>query len=173
VASRGHHIAGVDHDDPHFQGRPYDRWQAYGQSKTANILFALGLDTRGAAHDVRAFSLHPGSILTDLARHLSEDDLRQFGVSPGDPAGYVPAGRAAGKGGDYKTIEQGAATSIWCATSAQLEGQGGVYCEDVDIAPVVAEDDPRSEGVRAWAVHAEGAERLWRISEEMTGIVWR
>ncbi|MDB5827071.1 MAG: oxidoreductase, partial [Variovorax sp.] len=170
VSSRGHRICNVDFDDPHFMHRPYDKWQAYGQSKTANALFAVALDQRAAAYNVRSFSLHPGSIMTDLARHLSDDDLRALGMEPGSAPGHVPEGRAAGKGGDYKTVAQGAATSVWCAASTQLEGLGGVYCEDADIAPVLPADAPNSAtGVRPWAMDAEGAERLWQLSEEMTG----
>ncbi|MES2532672.1 MAG: hypothetical protein V4636_16655 [Pseudomonadota bacterium] len=152
-------------DDPHFLRRPYDRWQAYGQSKTANALFAVALDARGAPHNVRAFSVHPGSILTDLARHLSDDDLRAMGVAPGSAPGRVPEGLAAGDGGggDYKTIAQGAATGVWCAANLQLEGRGGVYCEDV--APLVGVDVVRgARGVRAWAADGEAAERLWLLS---------
>lgn len=170
VSSRGHFIGGVDFDDPQFKVRAYDKWVAYGQSKTANVLFAVGLDARGAAHGVRAFSLHPGTVLTSLARHLSNEELGSFGVSKETAHGSIPAGQGAGDGGDYKTIAQGAATAVWCAASPQLDGHGGVYCENVDIAPVVAPDDARRVGVRPWAVDPVLAERLWRLSAGLTGV---
>ena len=114
VSSTGISFGGVDFDDPNFERRVYDKWKAYGQSKTANALFAVGLDKRGQEYNVRAFSVHPGGIYTDLARHLSAEELAFDG--------------------ELKTPEQGAATSVWCAMSPQLEGKGGVYCMDVDIA---------------------------------------
>ncbi|ATB42845.1 oxidoreductase [Cystobacter fuscus] len=162
VSSRGHRRAGIDFDDPHFERRPYDKWLAYGQAKTANVLFALALDARGEPHGVRAFSLHPGAILTDLVRHLSDEELRATGVR--DEYGRVPAVN------EFKSIEQGAATNVWCATSPQLEGMGGVYCEDVDIARVVAADAPHTWGVRPWAIDPDAAERLWARSEAWTGV---
>jgi NAD(P)-dependent dehydrogenase (short-subunit alcohol dehydrogenase family) len=158
VSSRGHAFGGVDFDDPSFERRPYDKWKAYGQSKTANALFALALDARGEAHRVRAFSLHPGAIHTELARSLGEDELRALVSSPRIAATT------------FKTPEQGAATSVWCATSTQLDGMGGVYCEDVDIAEAVPADFQGASGVRPWAMDPELAERLWRKSEEWTGV---
>jgi NAD(P)-dependent dehydrogenase (short-subunit alcohol dehydrogenase family) len=157
LTSRGHRRAGVDFDDPNFERRPYDKWVAYGQSKTANALFALALDKRGEAHRVRAFSVHPGSILTELTRSMSEEEVRASialakEVSP------------------LKTIEQGAATSVWCATSPQFDGMGGVYCEDCDIAEAVPADFPGQSGVRPWAMDPSFAERLWTKSEEWTGV---
>jgi NAD(P)-dependent dehydrogenase (short-subunit alcohol dehydrogenase family) len=172
VSSRGHRIAGVDFDDPQFERRSYERWAAYGQSKSANALFAVGLDRRGEPHGVRAFSVHPGSILTDLARHLSDDDLaKSFGVSRAEP-GYIPPGKSVSEGGDFKTVPQGAATSVWCAANAQLEGMGGVYCENVDVAQAVPADHPDAAGVRPWAIDAASAERLWTMSEKLTGVAF-
>jgi NAD(P)-dependent dehydrogenase (short-subunit alcohol dehydrogenase family) len=158
LSSRGHARAAVDFDDPHFQRRAYDKWLAYGQSKTANALFALALDDRGQTHGVRAFSVHPGAIVTDLMRALSEDETRAAmeGISQ--------------RGGTLKSTEQGAATSVWCATSSQLDGRGGVYCEDVDIARAVPADYPGPGGVRPWAMDPDAAERLWRLSERWTGV---
>jgi NAD(P)-dependent dehydrogenase (short-subunit alcohol dehydrogenase family) len=154
LSSRGHRIAGVDFDDPNFERRPYDKWIAYGQSKTANALFALALDARGEADRIRAFSVHPGAIATDLMRHMPEEERRTA----------VAASRST-----MKTVEQGAATSIWCATSAQLDGMGGVYCEDVDVAVAVPADFPEPGGVRPWAIDPSFAERLWTMSEGWTG----
>ena len=158
VSSRGHAFGGVDFDDPSFERRPYDKWKAYGQSKTANVLFALALDARGEGHRVRAFSLHPGAIHTELSRSVPEDELRALLASPRIAATT------------FKTVEQGAATSVWCAASAQLDGMGGVYCEDVDVAEAVSADFPGPTGVRPWAIDPALAERLWTKSEEWTGV---
>lgn len=157
LSSRGHAIGGVDFDDPHFERRPYDKWLAYAQSKTANALFALALDARGEAHGVRAFSLHPGGILTELTRSVPEEELRAIRAKWGATQ-------------FYKNTDQGAATSVWCATSSQLEGKGGVYCEDADIAEPLPGDSPEPRGVRPWAMDPELAERLWAKSEEWTGV---
>lgn len=122
LSSRGHQRAGIDFDDPQFQHRPYDRWKAYGQSKTANVLFAVELDRRGEAGEVRAFAVHPGAILTELARYMTDEELRAYGLSRTDRIGYIPAGKSVAEGGDFKTLEQGAATSVWCATTPQRLG---------------------------------------------------
>jgi NAD(P)-dependent dehydrogenase (short-subunit alcohol dehydrogenase family) len=170
VSSRAHQRAGMDFDDPQFQHRAYDRWQAYGQSKTANVLFAVELDRRGEASGVRAFSVHPGAILTDLSRHMTDEELRGYGLSRDDKPGFIPAGKSVAEGGDFKTLEQGAATSVWCATSPQLAGMGGVYCQDVEIAEVCQPDSASNNGVSPWAIDPKAAERLWVLSEELTGM---
>lgn len=162
VSSRGHFIAGVDFDDIDFVQRPYDKWVAYGQSKTANALFALGLDRRGQPVNVRAFSLHPGQILTDLARHLSAEEIAGFGALDEQGKPKIDPQRG------LKTVEQGAATSLWCATSPRLNGLGGVYCEDCDIAVLQSEETGR-RGVAPWAADPALAERLWAVSEALTG----
>ncbi|MFY1664348.1 oxidoreductase [Pseudomonas sp. Pseu.R1] len=163
VSSRGHHIAGVDFDDIDFTHRAYDKWAAYGQSKTANALFAMGLDRRGAIQGVRAFSLHPGQILTDLGRHLSSAEIAAFDVF--DESGQQKVAPEIG----LKTLEQGAATGLWCATSSALDGKGGVYCEDCNIAPI-NEPEMGRKGVAKWAANPEYAEQLWQISEGWTGM---
>jgi NAD(P)-dependent dehydrogenase (short-subunit alcohol dehydrogenase family) len=163
VSSRGHQIAGVDFDDIDFIHRPYDKWVAYGQSKTANALFALGLDLRGSAQGVRAFSLHPGQILTDLGRHLSSAEIAAFDVF--DEHGQQKVVPEVG----LKNLEQGAATGLWCATSPVLNGKGGVYCEDCNIAPINDAESGR-KGVARWAANPEFAEQLWRVSEELSGM---
>jgi NAD(P)-dependent dehydrogenase (short-subunit alcohol dehydrogenase family) len=156
LSSRGHARAAVDFDDPHFERRPYDKWVAYGQSKTANALFALALDARGEMHRVRAFSVHPGAIVTDLMRSMSEEE-KSAAIERSNAVSSL------------KSVEQGAATSVWCATSGQLDGMGGVYCEDVDIAESAPADSTGVRGVRPWAINPEFAERLWSKSEEWTG----
>jgi len=163
VSSRGHQIAPVDFGDIDFRDRAYDKWQAYGQSKTANALFARAPDKRGAVHGVRAFSLHPGQILTDLARHLSAEELAGFDAF--DANGLPKIDPELG----MKTPEQGAATSLWCATSPSLVGLGGVYCEDCDVASIHSGELGR-KGVAAWAADDIAAERLWALSAEWTGL---
>src|ERR1700720_2388114 len=126
LSSYGHSRSGVDLSDPNFNQRPYDKWAAYGQSKSANSLFAVELDKRGQEHGIRAFAVHPGGILTELARYLTDEDFKAFGI-------YRENGVL--KGPEWlKNIEQGAATTVWCAVSPQLDNKGGVYCEDCDIA---------------------------------------
>lgn len=170
LSSRGHHYSPVDFDDIHFERREYERWIAYGQSKTANSLFAVGLDARGREHAVRAFALHPGAIITELARYLSTDELKAANAldEHGQPITDVALG--------FKNVQQGAATSVWAATSAQLDGLGALYLEDCDIAAFAPEpekgDAERRVGVRAYAVDPEQAERLWSISEVQTGVRW-
>ncbi|NWA45188.1 SDR family NAD(P)-dependent oxidoreductase [Pseudomonas reactans] len=167
VSSRGHRFAGVDFADPNFNQRPYDKWLAYGQSKTANVLFALQLDKLGEAHNIRAFSLHPGAIFTALTRHMEKSDYQRVGAL--NENGEVKTTEEAG----FKTVEQGAATSVWCATHPSLAGKGGVYCDDADIAPLAAEDGAEI-GVSSWAIDPEAAKRLWQLSEKLTGVryVW-
>jgi NAD(P)-dependent dehydrogenase (short-subunit alcohol dehydrogenase family) len=156
VSSRGIRFSGVDFDDPNFERREYDKWKAYGQSKTANSLFAVALDKRGEADGIRAFSVHPGGIYTDLLRYLPAEELAALERNSGA----------------LKTTEQGAATSVWCATSAQLEGKGGVYCLDCDIAELISDYDWDEEltGVLPWAIDPKLAEQLWKLSEKMTGV---
>jgi NAD(P)-dependent dehydrogenase (short-subunit alcohol dehydrogenase family) len=159
LSSTGHHIAPVDLDDPHFHRRAYDKWVAYGQSKTANSLFAVGLDARGKDHGVRAFAVHPGGIMTPLQRHLPHEEMIAFGWIDAD--GNVNE--------QFKSPEQGAATSIWAATSPDLSDLGGVYCEDCDIAQVWTEG-VRYRGVKPWAIDPDAAAALWDASEAMTGV---
>jgi NAD(P)-dependent dehydrogenase (short-subunit alcohol dehydrogenase family) len=162
LSSLGHRVSGVDFSDPNFNQRPYNKWAAYGQSKSANSLFAVELDKRGEEHGIHAFAVHPGGILTDLARYLTDEDFKAFGV-------YRENGVL--KGPDWlKNIEQGAATTVWCAVSPQLNSKGGVYCEDCDIAPMLPADSELSSGVRPWAVDKAAAEALWVLSEELTGL---
>lgn len=160
LSSRGHQIAAVDFDDLDFKRREYNKWLAYGQAKSANALFAVGADVRGASDGIRAYSLHPGSILSPLARHLTDAEIASFGVHD-DQGRLINAPER-----DLKNVAQGAATTVWCATSPALAGVGGVYCEDCDIAPLAA--DGPGAGVRPWAIDGGLAERLWLASEAMT-----
>lgn len=170
LSSRGHQRGEVDFADPNFLHRRYDRWQAYGQSKTANVLFAVELDRRGEGSGIRAFAVHPGVVLTDLGRHMTDEELHAFGLTRADRPGTVPRGRSVAEGGDFKTQVQGAATSVWCATSPQLAGLGGVYCQDVDVAPILPMEAPGNVGVRPYAIDPKAAARLWGLSEALTGV---
>ncbi len=160
VSSRGHQIAGIDFDDIDFLNRPYERWTAYGQSKTANVLFAVELDKRGKEQGIRAFSLHPGQVLTNLARHLSDEEIAGFDAMDNSGKPIIDPDKG------MKTPQQGAATSAWAATSPLLEGIGGLYLEDCNIAPVNSGETGR-KGVAAFAIEPELATRLWDLSEHI------
>jgi NAD(P)-dependent dehydrogenase (short-subunit alcohol dehydrogenase family) len=161
LSSGGHRRSAMRWDDIQFE-HGYDKWQAYGQAKTANSLFAVQLDTLGQSAGVRAFAVDPGGILTPLQRHLPREEMVAFGWIDED-------GNAVNPG--FKTPRQGAATHTWCATSPQLEGSGGVYCQDCDIAEIVSYDDQTpTGGVRRYAIDPDEAARLWTLSAELTGI---
>jgi NAD(P)-dependent dehydrogenase (short-subunit alcohol dehydrogenase family) len=157
-----------DFSDPNFDKRPYDKWAAYAQSKTANSLFAVELDKRGQEHGIRAFAVHPGGILTDLSRHMTDEDLRPYGISRVNGVITIPDVTKLSE--RFKTLEQGAATTIWAAVSPQLNGKGGVYCEDCDFATTVPADSKLYSGVRPWAVDQAAAEALWILSEKLTSV---
>jgi NAD(P)-dependent dehydrogenase (short-subunit alcohol dehydrogenase family) len=155
LSSGGHRRSPMNWDDPHFRTSPYDKWVAYGQSKTANVLFSVELERRLADQGIHSFAVHPGVIATELSRHLSKDDFK-------DMASRAPAGAL-----KRKSIPAGAATSVWAAVSPDLAGQGGHYLEDVHVAEVVHERG--TQGVAAYAVDPEQAKRLWTWSEEQIG----
>lgn len=164
VSSQGHQFANFNFDDPNFQHREYETLQAYGQSKTATNLFALELDNRAKEFDVRAYSLHPGSINgTELGREASLELFQQMGLC--DAEGNILPEVAA----SLKTVPQGASTTVWCATSRLLDNLGGVYCEDADIAGL-STDSSFSAGVKPYSLDEMSAKRLWALSEEMTGV---
>lgn len=161
LSSTGHKLSAIRFENLEFNG-DYDKWQAYGQAKTANSLFAVELDARGREHGVRAFAVHPGGIMTELQRHLPQEEMIALGWM--DESGKIRDG--------FKVPAQGAATSVWAATSHLLDGQGGVYCEDCDIA---SPTDPESElarfmGVEAYAVDPVAASKLWDVSAALTGV---
>ena len=162
LSSIGHRGGGVDFDDINFERRDYQKWLAYAQTKSANALFAVHLDTLGAPFGIRAFAVHPGGIATPLQRHLTMEE--QVAMGWYDAAGNIHPG--------FKSVEQGAATSVWCATSPMLEGKGGVYCEDCDIAALWAEGMNANTGVRPHAIDPVAAARLWAVSEAMTGVTF-
>jgi NAD(P)-dependent dehydrogenase (short-subunit alcohol dehydrogenase family) len=163
LSSIGHARGGLDLDDVNFERRDYDKWTAYAQAKSANALFALQLDALGTPLGIRAFSVHPGGIATPLQRHLTMEEQVAMGWYDKD-----------GKVNDiFKSTAQGAATSIWCVTSPRLEGKGGVYCEDCDIAPLWVEGMSPYSGARPHITDPALAERLWALSEAMTGVAFR
>ncbi|CAM3875213.1 oxidoreductase [Nocardioides zeicaulis] len=161
-SSVGHYRSPVRFDDLNFESEPYDPWVAYGQSKTANALFAVALDARGAARGIHAYSVHPGGIMTDLQRHMPREELLERGWidEDGNPNPM------------FKTPAEGASTGLWAATAPELESRGGVYCEDCSIKGVVPPDhgDARTGGVKEWAIDVPSAERLWELSVEATGL---
>jgi NAD(P)-dependent dehydrogenase (short-subunit alcohol dehydrogenase family) len=160
VSSSGHRRGGIQWDDIDFT-RGYDKWRAYAQAKTANALFALHLDRLAAEQGVRAFSVHPGGILTPLQRHLPKQEMVDLGWIDADGKQLA----------DFKTPEQGAATQVWAATSALLDGRGGLYLEDCNVAALAPESATTvMGGVRPWAVDPAEAERLWTLSVERTGV---
>ncbi len=151
LSSVGHRRSGVDFDDWNFERMPYDRWKAYWQSKSANALFAIAANARG----VKAFSVHPGNILTALGKFMTPEETEARVMRARDR---------------LKTVEQGAATTVWVAVSRQLDGFGGVYCEDCNIAQPMPAESQEPRGVRPWAMDPALAERLWALSEEITGL---
>ena len=162
LASAGHRFSDVDLEDPNFEHTPYTEFSAYGRSKTANVLFAVEFDRRHKARGVRATAVHPGGIHTELGRHMTPDTVAAMIAS-------INAGRPAGAPAfEYKSIPQGAATSVWSAVVAPADLVGGLYCEDCHVAE--RQDNPEiRSGVRAYALDPDNAKALWAKSEEMVG----
>ena len=161
VTSRGHKFSGIRWDDLNWD-HGYDKWQAYGQAKTANVLCAVALDRRGQDAGVRAFAVYPAGVRTPLQRHLTDSEMRDLGWYD-DQGNLAPL---------FKTPEQGAAGEAWAATSPRLDGMGGVYIERCDIAVVSdpATEQGRQEGVNPDAIDPGQAERLWAVSAQLTGV---
>jgi NAD(P)-dependent dehydrogenase (short-subunit alcohol dehydrogenase family) len=154
LSSGGHRFANFNFDDPAYYDRDYDKWQAYGESKTANILFTVALDRRLRERGVRAFAVHPGVIMTNLSRHMQQADYESL-MSRTPPGEELV----------FKSVEQGAATTVWAATTAELDGKGGIYLEDCQIAQPAKHG--ASGGIESYALDAAAAERLWSLSEEL------
>ena len=156
LSSSGHRFADVDLDDPNFERTPYDPFAAYGRSKTANILFASALDRRLRDRGIRATAVHPGVIQTELGRHMTPEMIAGIIASAGSE-GFV-----------FKTVPQGAATSVWSGVTAAADAVGGRYCEDCHVAEIT--DDPAARaGVRAYALDPARADALWARSESLVG----
>ena len=159
LSSIGHRRSPIHFEDIHYRERPYDKWEAYGQSKTANALFAVAFDERFAEHGINANAVMPGGIMTPLQRHLSQEEMAAMGWL--DDEGKPIEG--------FKTPEQGASTSVWAAVGEELEGVGGLYLEDCAEAPPWSPEHPH-RGVMEHAQDPEAAERLWIVSEETVGM---
>jgi NAD(P)-dependent dehydrogenase (short-subunit alcohol dehydrogenase family) len=156
LSSTGHHIASVDFDDPHYVTRDYDKWNAYGQAKTANVLFSVGFNARYEGRGITANAVHPGGIMTGLQKDLTQEEMNALGWF--DEQGNVREG--------FKTPAGGAATATWAATTPLLESRGGLYLEDCNVA-AMADPDLPYHGVQLHAIDPEAAERLWVLSETM------
>lgn len=161
LSSTAHIRGDVKWDDPNYETTEYDKWDAYAQAKSANALFALGADRRWDQYGITAFGVHPGGIFTPLQRHLSVEEMAAMGWM--NPDGTIPPAIQA----MFKTPEQGASTATWAATSPQLEGRGGEYCEDCDIAQLAGPGSQRWQHAREWICDDEKADRLWEMSEAM------
>lgn len=161
LTSTGHKLSDIRWDDVHFEREPYDKWRAYGQSKTANALFANALSRRLKESGGLAFSVHPGGILTPLQRHLPKGEMVALGWinQDGEPSETART--------MFKSPEQGCSTTVWAATAPRLEDKAGVYCEDCNIAAPTHKEDPTARyiGVDDYACSDESAERLWTMSE--------
>ena len=156
LSSRGHQFSPVVFEDINFEQRPYNKWASYGQSKTANILHAVELERRLGQRGVHAYAVHPGAIQTELSRHMDQADWDMM-RSRVDEGGIK-----------LKTIAAGAATSVYAATAPELEGRGGLYLYDCQIAEV-NDDESIRDNVRSYAIDPEAAKQLWTMSEEMVG----
>ena len=156
LSSAGHRFGAVDFDDPNFEQRDYDKWGAYGQAKTANSLFALGLERRFGARGLHANAVHPGAIVTELGRHLTPEDIEMISAPGPDGKGLV-----------FKNVEQGAATSVWAASAPELKGRGGLYLEDCHVAAPA--EAGSFEGYLPHAMDPDQADRLWELSETLVG----
>ena len=162
LSSAGHRYADVDLEDPNFEHTPYAEFTAYGRSKTANVLFAVEFDRRHKGSGVRATAVHPGGIRTELSRHLTKEVLEKLiaEINASQPKGAAPF--------SYKSIPQGAATSVWAACVADAEAIGARYCEDCHVAEVASAPGLRM-GVQPYALDPQRARALWQKSEELVG----
>ncbi len=166
LSSAGHRRANVNLEDPNFERTPYDPMVAYGQSKTANILFAVAFDARHRGRGVRAAAVHPGAIQTELGRYMDAGQLQNLV----DRINRQLA--AEGKSFEWKTIPQGAATSVWAAVVAPADEIGGRYCANCQVSQIVRDETTitaLSEGVLGYALDPDNAEALWKKSEELAG----
>ena len=163
LSSAGHRYSNVDLDDPNFETTEYTPFGAYGRSKTANALFAVGFDQRHRSRGVRATAVHPGGIRTELGRHMTQETMDALveELNRNAPAGEV--------GFEWKTIPQGAATTVWAGFVAPADSVGGRYCEDCHVAQVKDGGLAVRDGVRPYAVDPANAAALWAKSEEMVG----
>ena len=161
LSSIAHRMSPVRFEDMNYQQRDYDKWQAYGQAKSAQSLMAVELDRREKDNGLRAFSVHPGGIFTPLQRHLGNAEMAEFGWTDAEGNPSAVAAKL------FKTAIQGCATSLWAATASALDNMGGVYCEDCNVSEVVPDDSNAFTGVRQWAIDSAIAERTWEETETL------
>jgi NAD(P)-dependent dehydrogenase (short-subunit alcohol dehydrogenase family) len=161
LSSIAHRMGAVDFSDMNYDERPYDKWQAYGQAKSAQSLMAVELDRREQGNGLRSFAVHPGGIFTPLQRHLGNAEMAEFGWTDSDGNPSAVAAKL------FKSPKQGCATSLWAATAASLNGMGGVYCEDCNISRMVSDNSNDFTGVRQWAVDSDIAKELWRETRSL------
>ena len=161
LSSIAHRMSAVRFDDMNYTDREYDKWQAYGQAKSAQSLMAVELDRREAGNGIRSFSVHPGGIFTPLQRHLGNAEMAEFGWTDTDGRPSPVAEKL------FKTTTQGCATSLWAATHSLLDNIGGVYCEDCNVSDVVPDESNAFTGVRQWAIDSETAQRTWTETEAL------
>ena len=161
LSSIAHRMSPVRFEDMNYQQRDYDKWQAYGQAKSAQSLMAVELDRREKDNGLRAFSVHPGGIFTPLQRHLGNAEMAEFGWTDAESNPSAVAAKL------FKTAIQGCATSLWAATASALDNMGGVYCEDCNVSEVVPDDSNAFTGVRQWAIDSAIAERTWEETETL------
>ncbi len=162
LSSGGHRVGDVDLDDPNFERTPYNAMNAYGRSKTVNVLFAVEFDRRHRGGGIRAVAVHPGTIDTELSRYQTPEMRERMiaSINANRPAG-TPAFK-------YKTLPQGAATSVWAAAVGAADEVGGRYCENCHVAEIDATVGSRV-GVRPYALDPDRAKALWALSETMVG----
>lgn len=163
LSSAGHRFADVNLKDPNFEHTPYTEFGAYGASKTSNVLFAVEFDRRHKSEGIRATAVHPGGIMTELGRHMTQElrDQMMKTVTEGNKAAGAPAF-------EWKTVPQGAATTVWSGFVASADDVGGKYCEDCHVAEL--QENPQARGgVRAYAIDPDHAKALWARSEELVG----
>jgi len=164
LSSSAHSLTGILWDDIHFENSPYDKWVAYGQSKTASSLIAIEFDRIMKDSGVRGYSVHPGGIMTPLQRHLESEEMVALGWMKEDGTLSDMAAAA------FKTPTQGATTTLWAATNPMLKDIGGVFCEDCDVAVLKADVEDsmkRYRGVADWAIDSDEATKLWEVTENM------
>ena len=165
VSSRAHRLCGFNFDDPNYEKRTYDKDLAYAESKSGSILFTVALDRYGQKYGVRAFAVHPGMVPhaggvvgTMLFKMFAGFAVKKMKDENGKPIkGSKPF---------FKSVPQGAATAVWCAVSLQLDGMGGLYCEDCDIAQAVSAVSTSEKGVRPWATDMGLSARFWELCEK-------
>ena len=159
LSSAGHRMGDIDLDDPNFARREYDPFLSYGAAKTCNVLHAVEIDRRYRDRGVRAFAVHPGGIHTELGRYMTPEVIQSLMARISERPQALT----------WKTPEQGAATTVWAATSTLLDGRGGEYCEDCNVSPIVDDDSLAAIGVAARAVDPVRARELWDLSERLVG----